>query len=77
MAMLRNLVILAKSLVILTIGVAGAAIADTLLIEARHGTPPVMVKPRLRAEARSTSRASQPRRQTESRACCIIRSTPG
>lgn len=42
MAMLRNLVILAKSLVILTIGVAGAAVADTLLLEARHSTPPVM-----------------------------------
>jgi hypothetical protein len=37
MAPLRGLVILAKSLVILTIGMAGAAMADSLLSEIWRG----------------------------------------
>jgi hypothetical protein len=37
MTTLRTLVLLAQSLVILTIGVAGAAVADSLLTPAWHG----------------------------------------
>jgi hypothetical protein len=37
MTTLRTLVLLAQSLVILTIGVAGAAVADSLLTRAWHG----------------------------------------
>jgi hypothetical protein len=37
MTTLRTLVLLAQSLVILTIGVAGAAVIDSLLAESWHG----------------------------------------
>jgi hypothetical protein len=37
MTTLRTLVILARSLVILTIGMAGAAVVDSLLAESWHG----------------------------------------
>ena len=37
MITLRVLVILVRSLVVLTIGMAGAAVVDTMLTEASHG----------------------------------------
>jgi len=37
MTTLRSLVILARTLVILTIGLAGAAVVDSLLKESWHG----------------------------------------
>ena len=65
MTTLRTLVIVARSLVILTIGMAGAAVVDSLLVE----TAPLLSRLCKPLPSRESVRAV-------TRTCCIIRSTP-
>jgi len=65
MTTLRTLVLMVQSLVILTIGVAGAAVVDSLVSE----TAPLLSRLCKPLPSRESDRAV-------ARTCCIIRSTP-
>ena len=65
MTTLRTLVLLMQSLVILTIGIAGAAVVDSLVTE----TAPLLSRLCKPFPSRESDRAV-------TRVCCIIRSTP-
>jgi len=65
MTTLRTLVILTRSLVILTIGIAGAAVGESVFTE----TAPLLARLCKQLPIYKSDRAV-------ARACCIIKSTP-